>query len=63
MQPIFIDTGPFWDKYPEAEPEIMRYEVRNKDGSVAEAGNHEELLALNGEYAKLYSSQFAGVAT
>ena len=34
-----------------------------KDGRVAEAGNHEELLALNGEYAKLYSSQFAGVAT
>ena len=34
-----------------------------KEGRVAEAGNHEELLALNGEYAKLYSSQFAGVAT
>ena len=34
-----------------------------KDGRVAEAGNHEELLALDGEYAKLYSSQFAGVAT
>jgi hypothetical protein len=36
MQPVFIDTGPFWDKYPEAEPEIMRYVVRNEDGSVAE---------------------------
>ena len=34
-----------------------------KDGHVAEAGNHDELLALDGEYAKLYSSQFAGVAT
>ena len=34
-----------------------------KEGRVAEAGNHEELLALGGEYAKLYSSQFAGVAT
>ncbi len=34
-----------------------------KDGAVAESGNHEELLALGGEYAKLYSNQFAGVAT
>ncbi|MBR4012696.1 MAG: ATP-binding cassette domain-containing protein, partial [Clostridia bacterium] len=34
-----------------------------KDGHVAEAGNHDELLVLDGEYAKLYSSQFAGVAT
>lgn len=34
-----------------------------KDGHVAESGNHEELLKLDGEYAKLYSSQFAGVAT
>jgi ATP-binding cassette subfamily B protein len=31
-------------------------------GAVVEAGNHEELLALGGEYHKLYSSQFAGVA-
>ena len=34
-----------------------------KDGVVAEAGNHSELLGRGGEYAKLYSSQFAGVAT
>lgn len=34
-----------------------------KDGVVAESGNHEQLLELGGEYAKLYSSQFAGVAT
>ena len=34
-----------------------------KDGRVAEAGNHEELLAANGEYAKLYANQFAGIAT
>ena len=34
-----------------------------KDGKVAEAGNHETLLALGGEYAKLYSNQFAGIAT
>ena len=33
-----------------------------KDGVIAESGNHEELLALDGEYAKLYSSQFAGIA-
>ena len=32
-------------------------------GRVAEAGNHEELLERKGEYYKLYSSQFAGVAT
>ncbi len=34
-----------------------------KDGAVAESGNHDELLAMDGEYAKLYSNQFAGVAT
>ena len=34
-----------------------------KDGVIAEAGNHDELLALDGEYAKLYSSQFAGIST
>jgi ATP-binding cassette subfamily B protein len=34
-----------------------------KDGRVAEAGSHEELLALGGEYHKLYSNQFAGIVT
>jgi ATP-binding cassette subfamily B protein len=34
-----------------------------KGGVIAEAGNHDALLAAGGEYAKLYSSQFAGVAT
>jgi len=34
-----------------------------KDGVVAEAGNHEALLARGGEYAKLYQNQFAGMAT
>lgn len=34
-----------------------------KDGVIAEAGNHDELLTKNGEYAKLYSNQFAGIAT
>lgn len=34
-----------------------------KDGVVAESGDHETLLALGGEYSKLYSSQFAGIAT
>ncbi|MBQ8824001.1 MAG: ABC transporter ATP-binding protein [Ruminococcus sp.] len=29
-----------------------------KDGSIIEQGNHEELLAKNGFYAKLYQSQF-----
>lgn len=32
-------------------------------GKVVEAGNHDELLEKKGEYYKLYSSQFAGVAT
>lgn len=30
-----------------------------KDGNVIEQGNHEELLAAGGFYAKLYNSQFA----
>lgn len=30
-----------------------------KDGHIIEKGNHEELLAKNGFYTKLYSSQFA----
>ena len=34
-----------------------------RDGVVAEAGNHDTLLALGGEYAKLYSNQFAGIST
>ena len=34
-----------------------------KDGVVAEEGNHDELLAANGEYFKLYQNQFAGIAT
>ena len=34
-----------------------------KDGVIAEMGNHEALLAKNGEYAKLYHTQFAGIAT
>ena len=33
------------------------------DGRVAEAGNHEELLAQKGCYYNLYMSQFAGIAT
>lgn len=32
-------------------------------GRVVEAGDHEELLAQQGEYYKLYQSQFAGIAT
>ena len=34
-----------------------------RDGLIAEAGDHETLLAKGGEYAKLYSNQFAGIAT
>lgn len=33
------------------------------DGVIVESGNHEELLAKGGEYSKLYSNQFAGIAT
>ena len=32
-------------------------------GIIVESGNHEELLAKGGEYSKLYSNQFAGIAT
>ena len=31
------------------------------DGKIVEAGTHEELLAKNGAYARLYNSQFAPV--
>ena len=34
-----------------------------KNGIIAEAGDHETLLAAGGEYAKLYANQFAGIAT
>lgn len=34
-----------------------------KNGVVAEAGNHDELLAQKGEYYTLYQNQFAGFAT
>ena len=34
-----------------------------RDGIVAEAGDHDTLLAKGGEYAKLYSNQFAGIST
>ena len=34
-----------------------------KDGHIVEQGNHDELLAASGFYAKLYNSQFEGVET
>lgn len=34
-----------------------------KNGVIAEAGDHDTLLAAKGEYAKLYQNQFAGIAT
>jgi ATP-binding cassette subfamily B protein len=34
-----------------------------RNGVVAEAGDHNTLLAKGGEYAKLYQNQFAGIAT
>ena len=34
-----------------------------KNGVIAEAGDHDTLLSRDGEYAKLYRNQFAGVAT
>ena len=34
-----------------------------KDGHIVEQGNHDQLLAQGGFYAKLYNSQFEGVQT
>lgn len=31
-----------------------------RDGNIVEQGNHDELIAMDGFYAKLYNSQFAG---
>lgn len=34
-----------------------------KNGVIAEAGSHDELLKCHGEYYKLYQNQFAGIVT
>lgn len=34
-----------------------------EDGQVVESGNHEELLAKQGSYYRLYQNQFAGIRT
>ena len=33
-----------------------------KDGKIAEAGDHDTLIALQGEYYTLYQNHFSGVA-
>ena len=33
-----------------------------KDGVIAESGDHDTLLSMDGEYAKLYRNQFAGLS-
>jgi len=44
--------------------------IRNADtilvmeaGSIVEQGNHDDLLARGGAYARLYNAQFVGAAT
>jgi ATP-binding cassette subfamily B protein len=33
-----------------------------KDGKITEAGDHDTLIALQGEYYTLYQNQFSGFA-
>jgi len=33
------------------------------DGHIVEQGSHDELLAADGHYARLYNAQFAGQTT
>jgi ATP-binding cassette subfamily B protein len=34
-----------------------------EDGGIVEQGTHEQLLALQGAYWRLYNAQFAGAST
>jgi ATP-binding cassette subfamily B protein len=34
-----------------------------EDGAIVEQGNHQQLLAVNGAYSRLYNAQFTAALT
>lgn len=36
MQPVFVNTGDFWDKHPDVYPEVTRYIDTDEKGNILE---------------------------
>ena len=42
MQPVFENTGPFWEKHPDAYPDIVHYVEKNEKGEPIEVWGRDE---------------------